>query len=69
MTTRELLHRAVDALPDQELEGALEYIASRRSDRLDEWGDLSTMLDGAADDLLEEMDVEEAEAGFGPWPR
>jgi predicted transcriptional regulator len=32
MTTRERLIRAVLDLPDQELDGALEYVASRRED-------------------------------------
>lgn len=32
MTTREKLHRAIDDLPDAELEGALAFVASRATD-------------------------------------
>lgn len=32
MTTRDKLHRLVDELPEEELEGTLELIASRRED-------------------------------------
>lgn len=68
MTTKERLHKLVDELPDHELEPVVEFIISRGANgtdaAVDEWGDLNTQLDGAANDLMARLDKEEI-AEFG----
>jgi hypothetical protein len=70
MTTREKLLRAVLDLPDEELDGALAYVASRRAHSADDWGDLDVQTDSAAKHVMQDLAAEERRAGFSPdWPR
>jgi hypothetical protein len=66
MTTRETAHKLLDELPESEIEPVVEFIASRGAngtdDTVDEWGNLDAMLDGAADDLMTDLDEEEIAA-------
>jgi hypothetical protein len=68
MTTKERLHKLVDELSEDELEPVVEFIVSRAANgtnaAVDEWGDLDTQLDRAADDLMQRLDDEEI-AEFG----
>jgi len=75
MTTREQVHKLVDALPESELEPMAEILASHGSngtgdeigkpgDIIDEWGNLSAMTRAASGGMLRRLDELEAAAGF-----
>jgi hypothetical protein len=65
MTTREKVHKLIDELPESELEPLAEILASRHANgTVDAWGDLDSMLDAAAGDLMKRLDEEEI-AEFG----
>lgn len=69
MTTREKLLRAVLDLPDEELDGALAYVVSRRAPSHDEWGDLDAQTDSSAKRVMHDLAEEERRAGFPDWQR
>jgi hypothetical protein len=69
MTTREQLLRAVLDLPDDELDGALAYVASRGTHAHQEWGELDTQTDVAAKRVMRDLATEEQREGFPPWQR
>lgn len=75
MTTREKIHKMVDALPESELEPVAEIVAShgpngtaadvgKPGDIVDDWGNLSAMTRDAAGGMLRRLDEQEAAAGF-----
>lgn len=63
MATREHVHKLVDELPDAALGPVAEFIAARggsgTGEIIDQWGNLDAMLDGAADDLMADLDEQE----------
>jgi len=70
VTTREKLIRAVLDLPEDELDGALEYIASRGEaarPSVDAWGDLSELHEVAFGETMRRLAEEERQAGHEPW--
>lgn len=79
MATREQLHKLVDELPESQLDPVAEFIVSgdangtddadtaQPGDIIDDWGNLSAMLDHAAGDLMRRLAAEEAAAGLDPW--
>jgi hypothetical protein len=69
MTTREQLHKQVDAVPDEALERAHVVIDPidddlKPSDVTDEWGNLSAMTRASGHRALKRMTEEEQAAGF-----
>jgi hypothetical protein len=65
MTTKERLHKLVDALSEQEAAEAIQYVTSRRANgSVDEWGDLDAWSDAASRDTMRMLDEEEAAAGL-----
>jgi len=67
MTTREKAHKLLDELPESEIEPVLDFIASRNTSEVEEWGDLDTRMDAAMRASLHELDEEERKAGLSPW--
>jgi hypothetical protein len=67
VTTREKLHRLVDALPEVEVEAELERLTSRLAANTDEWGDLSKLHETAFGETMRRLAEEERAAGHKPW--
>ncbi len=65
MTTKELLHKLVDELSEQEATDTLKYAASRHEGaNVAEWGDLDTFGAAMTGDALRTLDEQErAELG------
>jgi len=57
--TREQAHRLIEELPESEVGPVVEFLVSRR----DRDPDLAALLDEEADELLEELDAREGNAG------
>jgi hypothetical protein len=75
MTTREHIHKLVDALPESQLEPVTEILTSRGpngardetskpGDIIDEWGNLSAMTRASSGHMLKRLDEQEVAAGF-----
>lgn len=64
MTAKEKLLREVLDLEEAEAAVARIVIERRPAKKDDEF---DTILDEEADEMLDEMDAEEQNAGFGPW--
>lgn len=62
MTAREIAKRLIDELPESEVEPVVEFIVSRGEGD----ADLEALLDGEADELLDELDARERKAGLSP---
>ncbi|HEY7951985.1 MAG TPA: hypothetical protein VID70_03295 [Solirubrobacteraceae bacterium] len=67
MTTREKAHKLLDELPESEIEPVLDFIASRNTGEVDEWGDLSKLHEVAFGETMRRLADEEREAGHEPW--
>jgi hypothetical protein len=78
VTAKEKLQHEVDVMSEREAKAWLGVIergreAKREADDewgdFDEWGDLDKMLDGAAADLMRDLNEEERAAGSPPFER
>jgi hypothetical protein len=67
MTTREKAHKLLDELPESEIEPVLDFIASRNTSEVDEWGDLSKLHEVAFGETMRRLATEERQAGHEPW--
>ena len=66
VTTREKAHALQDQLPESEIEPVVEFIASRRENGdVDEWGDLSAMVDASSAEVMRRLDEEERAEAHG----
>jgi hypothetical protein len=76
MATRAELHRLVDELPDRQVSMARIVVEDSPAEpehegrpygMVDEWGDLSSMTDAAAAEMMQRLDKEERVVGHEPW--